>query len=167
MPVIECTREETRRINTEIRTEIASEKMVEDRAPKLGIAFQLTAKLFRGAAMRMKHSILYEIVRERIMPDGERAELPDEFEFLRDENDAGRLFIFWGDVIEVLPDGTEQFKPYEPLPRFLDDDELERLILYRSRRTKRREPPGVSRFADLDLSPLAPCATIPREEATP
>lgn len=121
MPVVECDQSESRAIDCELWVDLISQRALEDRARALKAEglWERACALFNAAATRRKHSTLSFIVSSRAMPDGTRASLPADYQWLRDPQ-GDRLLIVWGDVFEDAGIGRVELRPYVPLARFVE-----------------------------------------------
>ena len=177
MPVIELTALETYMVDVTIKDDLLSELALDDRAARLRDIGWLEkgAEKYAIAGETNKRNLLATIASSRMLPCGSRAALPSDFSWVRDprgpapeewrENKHGRpreqdrdgSLLVWGEgVWEDLGGGRVKLRPYTPLPRYLDDEELELVTLYASRRAPSapgiEEEPGVERFRGLDLT---------------
>lgn len=147
MPVIELTESETRTVDRELMLDYVSQLAIEDRRhvlEQMPGALEHARSMWFGRATTQKASTLTYFVRDRVLPSGERAELPSVYYWVRCPVD-NLLLLFWGEDA-VVEDGRVRLRmPYEPLPRYLDPDELARLRSWTG-------PKEGSRFAEIDLS---------------
>lgn len=153
MPVIELSEAETRTVDRELMLDYVSQLAIEDRRAALSQmpgALEHAQQMWFGRATTQKRSTLSFIARDRALPCGARAELPAEFFWVRCPED-NLLILFWGEDAIVEGDRARLRMPYVPLPRYLDDDELD--ALQRARAAERVDADtGGDRFAGLDLS---------------
>lgn len=144
MPVIECDCAESAAMNAILKVDMFTEIALFDRSQRLKSIgwWERAQDLFAASMTRKKRSLCGWIARSRMLPNGERARLADPFWVLRDPlgEDPDALLIAWGDVWEGLGEGRVSLRAYEPLPRYLEPEELERALRYASQARPRLVP---------------------------
>lgn len=147
MPVIECTEIESLALNSEERACSTIRRALSDRKKRLGENYTSAVNLFEDRAILRKQHRLKVIAASRVLPTGERAELPEDYFFFRDPT-RDRLILAWGDVFDEDDSGHLTLRPYHPLPRWVPEEERDALLL--ALRPGDEQSP--SRFADIDVS---------------
>lgn len=144
MPIVELSPSETRAVDAELWADYLSQLSLDDRARILSREDLATLRAaFAARATERKSLVLTEAVEGRLLPSGERARLPEVYCWVRDpgrrpdgthDPTRDQLLIAWGDdALEDMGGGRVRIRlPYEPLPRALDEEELSRLLRYRS-----------------------------------
>lgn len=148
MPVIELSESETRTVDRELMLDYTSQLAIEDKAAelrKIPGALEHARSMWFGRATTQKASTLIYFVRDRVLPSGVRAELPDVYYWVRCPVD-NLLILFWGEDAIIEGDRVRLRMPYVPLPRYLDPQELADL---RDALSYEGEP---DRFSNLDLT---------------
>ncbi len=151
MPVIELSERETREVDRELMVDYTTQMAIEDRTEALSKvpgALEHARSMWCGRATWQKSLTLNSIARERVLPSGEFAELPEVYYWTRCPVD-GLLVLFWGEDAIVEGDRVRLRMPYDPLPRYMDPEELD---LLRRALYARGEVAEGDRFAYLDLS---------------
>lgn len=151
MPVIELSARETREIDRELMVDYTTQMAIDDRTEalsKMPEALEHARSMWSGRATWQKSLTLRSIARERVLPSGELADLPEVYYWTRCPVD-GILILFWGESAIVEGDRALLRMPYDPLPRYMDPEELELLQCALSARAEAEEG---DRFEQLDLS---------------